>query len=139
MQQLKLLAQPPTPQYKAGDWVKTKRKPAVAAHVKRGEIFQVSAVHPINGSMKFHNPHINEWDYLYPDEVKACPAPSNVESVVENLESISTVESVVENLSTTSGWLDFHYKIRIDGKQHSNRRKQNKSGLLGLRCKLYNV
>ena len=145
MQQLELFAQPPpTPQYKTGDWVKTKRKPTVAAWIKRGEVFKVNAVHPIDGSIQFWNPHINQWDFLYPDEVKACPAPTNVESVVENLstvesvvenlstvesvvENLSTVESVVENLSTTSGWLDFHYKVRIDGKQHSTRRKQDKS------------
>jgi len=73
----------------------------------------------------------------YPPEVKACPAPTNVESVVENLstvesvvENLSTVESVVENvesITTASGWIDFHYKMRIDGKQHSTRRKQDKS------------
>jgi len=50
-----------------------------------------------------------------------------VKSVVENVESITTVESVVENVSTASGWIDFHYKMRIDGKQHSTRRKQDKS------------
>jgi len=177
VQQLELFAQPPpTPQYKTGDWVKTKRKPTVAAWIKRDEVFKVNAVHPIDGSIQFWNPHINQWDFLYPDEVKACPAPtivesvvenlksistvesvvenlstvesvvenlksistvesvvenlesiSTVESVVENLESISTVESVVENLSTASGWIDFHYKIRIDGKQHSTRRRQDKS------------
>ena len=135
MQQLELFAQPPpTPQYKTGDWVKTKRKPTVAAWIKRGEVFKVNAVHPIDGSIQFWNPHINQWDFLYPDEVKACPAPTNVESVVENLltvesvvENLLTVESVVENLSTASGWIDFHYKIRIDGKQHSTRRKQDKS------------
>ncbi len=99
MQQLELFAQPtPTPQYKADDWVKTKRKPAIAAHIKRGEIFQVSAVHPISGCIKFHNPHINEWDFLYPDEVKSCPTPTNVESVVEQISEI-TVESVVEQIS----------------------------------------
>jgi hypothetical protein len=135
VQQLELFAQPPpTPQYKTGDWVKTKRKPTVAAWIKRGEVFKVNAVHPIDGSIQFWNPHINQWDFLYPDEVKACPAPTNVESVVENLltvesvvENLLTVESVVENLSTASGWIDFHYKIRIDGKQHSTRRKQDKS------------
>jgi hypothetical protein len=162
MQQLELFAQPtPTPQYKAGDWVKTKRKPAIAAHIKRGEIFQVSAIHPINGSIKFHNPHINEWDYLYPDEVKSCPTPVTVETVVEQIsevivetvveqisevivetvvEQISEVivETVVEQISevivetvveqknywnsdgySSNGFLESHYKIRIEGKQKS--------------------
>ena len=166
MQQLELFAQPtPTPQYKTGDWVKTKRKPAIAAHVKRGEIFQVSAVHPISGCMKFHNPHINDWDFLYPDEVKSCPRPVTVESVVEivsgaatktNVESVveivtgvtteASVESVVEIVTSAvtevsvesvveivtgaateaNGWLDYHYKVRISGQQHSIRKPQDK-------------
>ena len=132
MQQLELFAQPtPTPQYKTGDWVKTKRKPAIAAHVKRGEIFKVNAVHPIDGSIQFWNPHINQWDFLYPDEVKPCPTPTSVETVVENLVA---VETVVENLDlnrrdsgyNSNGWIDFHYKIRTGGKQHSVRHEQNK-------------
>ena len=126
MQQLELFAQPtPTPQYKAGDWVKTKRKPAIAAHIKRGEIFQVSAIHPINGSIKFHNPHINEWDYLYPDEVKSCPTPVTVETVVEQISEV-IVETVVEQKNywnsdgySSNGFLESHYKIRIEGKQKS--------------------
>ncbi|MEG4357909.1 MULTISPECIES: hypothetical protein [unclassified Microcoleus] len=175
MQQLELFKSPvPTPLYKAGDWVKTKRKPAVAAWIKRGEIFRVNAVHPIDGSIQFWNPYINQWDFLYPDEVKTCPTPTDVETVVENVpavetvvenvpavetvvenlstvetvvenvpavetvvENLSTVESVVENLSTvesvvenveasSSGWIDFHYKVRINGKQHSVRHHQDK-------------
>ncbi|MCC3464377.1 MAG: hypothetical protein EAZ60_05155, partial [Oscillatoriales cyanobacterium] len=85
-------------QYKAGDWVKTKRKPAIAAWVKRGEIFKVNAVHPIDGSIQFWNPHINQWDFLYPEEVKPCPTPADIEVVVENLKPPLTVETVVENL-----------------------------------------
>ncbi|MFB8795913.1 MAG: hypothetical protein U7126_17235 [Microcoleus sp.] len=67
--------------YKAGDWVKLRRKPAIAAWVKRGEIFKVNAVHPIDGRLRFWNPHINQWDFLYPDEVKLAPAPPEIDSV----------------------------------------------------------
>ena len=143
MQQLELFKSPtPVPLYKAGDWVKTKRKPAVAAWIKRGEIFQVNAVHPIDGSIQFWNPHINQWDFLDPEEIKPCPTPTDVESVVENLqavesvvENLQAVESVVENLDlgnrrdsgyNSNGWIDFHYKVRIDGKQHSSRHKQDR-------------
>ncbi len=124
MQQLKLFPQPtPTPQYKAGDWIKTKRKPAVAAWIKRGEVFRVNAVHPINGSIQFWNPHINQWDFLYPEEVKPYPTPITAESVVEQI----TAESVVEqknyynsdNGYSGNGFLESHYKIRIGGRQKS--------------------
>jgi len=65
--------------YKAGDWVKLRRKPAIAAWVKRGEVYKVNRVHPIDGSLQFWNPHTSDWDFLYPDEVKLAPAPPAVE------------------------------------------------------------
>jgi hypothetical protein len=183
--------------YRAGDWVKVRKKPAIAAWVKRGEVFQINQVHPIDGSLKFWNPHIKQWDFLYPEEVKLTVEPVvgeaseltvepvvgeaselnvesvvgeipeltvesvvgeaselNVESVVGeipeltvesvvgeaselNVESVVgeipelTVESVVGVIKTpknywncdkgysSNGWLESHYKIRVDSKQHS--------------------
>jgi hypothetical protein len=55
--------------------VKVRKKPAFAAWVKRGEIFQINQVHPINGSLKFWNHHIKQWDFLYPEEVKLTVEP----------------------------------------------------------------
>ena len=121
--------------YKAGDWVKVRRKPAVAAWVKRGEIFQISQVHPRNGSLKFWNPHINQWDFLYPEEVKLTVEPVvgevpelTVEPVVGEASEL-TVESVVGETSeltvelvvgeASNGWLESHYKIRVNGRQRS--------------------
>ncbi|MEG4326730.1 hypothetical protein QUB37_26885 [Microcoleus sp. AT3-A2] len=126
--------------YKAGDYVKLRRKPTIAAWVKRGEVFRISQVHPINGSLKFWNPHINQWDFLYPEEVKLTVEPvvgeispaaqSIVEPVVgEVAESIA--ELVVGEVEASksyynsdegysgNGWLESHYKIRRGGKQHS--------------------
>ncbi|MEG5207256.1 hypothetical protein QUB69_36195 [Microcoleus sp. AT13-A6] len=162
--------------YKAGDYVKLRRKPAVAAWVKRGEVFRIDQVHPINGSLKFWNPHINQWDFLYPEEVKLTVEPVvgevaaaklTVEPVVgEIAKSIAepvvgevaaaklTVEPVVGEIAESiaepvvrevarttqtvepvvgerknyynsntgysgNGWLETHYKIRVNGKQHS--------------------
>ena len=85
--------------YRAGDWVKVQKKPAFAAWVKRGEVFQINQVDRINGSLKFWNPHIKQWDFLYPEEVKL------------------TVEPVVGEAS--NGWLESHYKIRVNGRQRS--------------------
>ncbi len=123
--------------YRAGDWVKVRKKPAIAAWVKRGEIFQINQVHPIDGSLKFWNPHIKQWDFLYPEEVKLT-----VESVVGEIPELTVesvvgevpeliVESVVGEVKTpknywncnkghgSNGWLESHYKIRRGGKQHS--------------------
>ena len=133
--------------YRAGDWVKVRKKPATAAWVKRGEVFQINQVHPIDGSLKFWNPHIKQWDFLYPEEVKLTVEPvvgeaselivesvvgeaseltvepvvgevpeSIVESVVGEIPE-SIVESVVGEAS--NGWLESHYKIRVNGRQRS--------------------
>jgi hypothetical protein len=119
-QQLKLFSEPTVGNiYRAGDWVKTKRKPEIAAHIKRGEYF----VHPENGSVKIWNPHINQWDFLYPDEIKLTKSLTPitiVETVVEQIATQLTVESVVEQIHNChNGWVESHYKIRRNGKQHS--------------------
>jgi len=146
--------------YRAGDWVKVRRKPAIAAWVKRGEIFQINEVHPIDGSLKFWNPHIKQWDFLYPEEVKLTVEPVvgeaseltvepvvgeaaelTAESVVGEAAELTaesvvgeaselTVEPVVGEASeltvepvvgeaSSNGWLESHYKIRVNGRQRS--------------------
>ncbi|MEG4302187.1 hypothetical protein [Microcoleus sp. D3_18a_C4] len=54
---------------KAGDWVKLRRKTASAAYWKKGEVVQIEAVHPVNGSGRFWNERANDWAYLHPDDV----------------------------------------------------------------------
>jgi len=121
--------------YRTGDWVKVRKKPAIAAWVKRGEVFQINQVHPIDGSLKFWNPHIKQWDFLYPEEVKLTVKPVvgeapelTVESVVGEASEL-TVEPVVGEASeltvepvvgeASNGWLESHYKIRVNGRQRS--------------------
>src|SRR4028118_31544 len=121
--------------YRAGDWVKVRKKPGFAAWVKRGEVFQINQVHPIDGSLKFWNPHIKQWDFLYPEEVKLTVEPVvgeaselTVEPVVGEASEVKvepdvgeaselTVEPVVGEAS--NGWLESHYKIRVNGRQRS--------------------
>ena len=145
--------------YRAGDWVKVRKKPAFAAWVKRGEVFQINQVHPIDGSLKFWNPHIKQWDFLYPEEVKLTVEPVvgetseltvepvvgetselTVEPVVGEIPELKvepvvgeipelTVEPVVGETSeltvepvvgeASNGWLESHYKIRVNGRQRS--------------------
>jgi hypothetical protein len=121
--------------YKAGNWVKIQKKPAIAGWVKRGEVFQINQVDPINGSLKFWNPHIKQWDFLYPEEVKLTVEPVvgetselTVEPVVGETSEL-TVEPVVGETSeltvepvvgkASNGWLESHYKIRVNGRQRS--------------------
>ena len=164
--------------YRAGDWVKVRKKPAFAAWVKRGEIFQINQIHPINGNLKFWNPHIKQWDFLYPEEVKLTVEPvvgeipeltvepvvgeaqalDNAESVVGEAQALDNAESVVGEASepivesvvgeipepivesvvgeipepivesvvgeankkcSSNGWLETHYKIRVNRRQRS--------------------
>jgi ribosomal protein S17 len=43
------------PPYKVGDLVKIRKRPTAASYVKKGDIVEIAAVHPINGSIKFWN------------------------------------------------------------------------------------
>ena len=165
--QLKLFSEPATENlYKAGDWIKVRKKPAIAAWVKRGEIFQINAVSAKDGSIRFWNPYIDQWDFLYPDEIKLTVEPVvgevagltvepvvrevaglTVEPVVKEVAGLTvepvvgevaglTVEPVVKevagltvepvvgevknwNSGNAYGWIETHYKIRINGKQRS--------------------
>ena len=107
--------------YRAGDWVKLRRKPRIAASVKRGDIFEINAVHPKDGSMRFWNPHINQWDFLYPEEVKLT-LPPKAEFVVGEVVKETVHPKNYWNSNegyTGNGWLESHYKVRVDGKQRS--------------------
>jgi hypothetical protein len=57
------------PTYKIGDLVKLPKKPSAASYLKKGDIVEVAAVHPINGSIKFWNERSERWEFIYPDEV----------------------------------------------------------------------
>ncbi len=67
--------------YKPGDWVKIRKVPAIAKHVKCGQTYKIYAVEPSNGLLEFWNPFAGQWDYLYPKEVKLALAPPAVDSV----------------------------------------------------------
>jgi hypothetical protein len=105
--QLSLFDTPPAIRtlYKAGDWVKLRRKPSGdAAWVKRGEMFRIESIHPVDGSMRFWNPHVNEWGFLYPDEIRLVPPP--IDSVSEAIapaevdtESNPPIDSVSEAIA----------------------------------------
>src|SRR4028119_1546559 len=57
------------PTYKVGDRVKLRKKPMAASYVKRGDIVEIAAVHPTNGSVKFWNERSERWEFIHPDEI----------------------------------------------------------------------
>ncbi|TAF90508.1 MAG: hypothetical protein EAZ49_08320 [Oscillatoriales cyanobacterium] len=101
--------------YKAGDWVKLRKKPSsAAAWVKRGEVFRIESVHPVDGSMRFWNPHINEWGFLYPDEVSLVPAPNDSVS-----EAIAPVEVDTESNSPNDSVSEAIAPVEVDTESNS--------------------
>jgi hypothetical protein len=75
--------------YKPGDWVKIRKVPAIAKHVKCGHVYKVHEVDSTDGLLKFWNPFASQWDYLHPEEVRLALAPS------DKIDSLTPVESAV--------------------------------------------
>jgi hypothetical protein len=67
--------------YKPGDWVKIRKVPAIAKHVKCGHVYEVREVNSTDGLLKFWNPFACQWDYLYPEAVKLALTPPAFDSV----------------------------------------------------------
>ncbi|MEG4977209.1 hypothetical protein [Microcoleus sp. K4-B3] len=63
--------------YKPGDWVKIRKVPSIAKHVKCGHIYKIHAVDPGDGRLEFWNPFSSQWDFLLPVEVKLALAPAD--------------------------------------------------------------
>ena len=86
--------------YKPGDWVKIRKVPAIAKHVKCGHTYKIYAVEPSNGLLEFWNPFASQWDYLYPEEVKlALAPPADSVTSVEFAVTESTFPSAVDSVT----------------------------------------
>ena len=57
------------PTYKIGDRVKCRKKPIAASYVKKGDIVEIAAIHPIDGSIKFWNERSERWEFIHADEI----------------------------------------------------------------------
>jgi hypothetical protein len=83
------------PIYKVGDRVRVKRKTPHAPLLKKGDIVQIEAIHPHNGSCKFWNELTESWGYLYPDELVLLPPADNNDSVSEGKAQIADTKYTV--------------------------------------------
>jgi hypothetical protein len=87
--------------YKVGDRVKLRKRPMAASYLKKGDIVEVAALHPIDNSIKFWNERSECWEFIYPDEVarvfdSVTPAEVAVtESTVQPDDSVTPVEVAV--------------------------------------------
>ena len=98
--------------YKVGDFVKLRRKSAHAACLKKGDIIQIQAIHPSDGSCKFWNEQTESWGYVYPDDFTLVPPP------IDSVSPISTfvdTEYTVETADTeyTAEVADTEYTAEV--------------------------
>ena len=82
-----------------GDWVKLRKKSVSAAYMKKGDMVQVDAVHPVNGSLRFWNTITDEWGFLYPEDVKLVPTPVDSVTPEPVTESNLSNDSVTRSIS----------------------------------------
>jgi hypothetical protein len=61
--------------YTPGDWVKIRKVPTIARHVRCGHVYKIHSVNPTNGLLQFWNPFARQWDFFCPDEVKLAHVP----------------------------------------------------------------
>jgi len=67
--------------YKVGDRVKLRKRPMAASYVKKGDIVEIAAIHPLDGSIKFWNKRSECWEFVQPEEIARVvdsPTPAEV-------------------------------------------------------------
>jgi hypothetical protein len=83
------------PTYKVGDLVKIRKRPIGASYVKKGDVVEIVAVHPLNGSIKFWNKRSERWEFLHPDEIGSIVPPGHDDSVSMDKAQIADTEYTV--------------------------------------------
>src|SRR4028118_877999 len=82
--------------YKVGDLVKLRKKPLAASYVKKGDIIEVVAIHPLDGSIKFWNERSESWEFVHPEEIgRVVDSVTPVEPAVTE----STLPPVVDSVT----------------------------------------
>jgi hypothetical protein len=67
--------------YQVGDRVKLRKKPLAASYLKKGDIVEIAAIHPLDGSIKFWNERSERWEFVQPEEIARVvdsPTPAEV-------------------------------------------------------------
>jgi len=106
--------------YKPGDWVKIKKVPAIAKHVKCGQVYKITSVETEDGRLEFWNPFAAQLDFLYPNEVKLSLTPADhVDSVSISNAQIADTEYTVQvasddSVSTSNAQIaDTEYTVQV--------------------------
>src|SRR4028119_714820 len=77
------------PTYEVGDRVKLRKKPMAASYLKKGDVVEVAAIHPRDGSIKFWNERSERWEFVYPEEVARVVDSVTLAAEVAVTESIA--------------------------------------------------
>ncbi len=84
------------PIYNVGDLVKIRKKPVAASYIKKGDIVEIAAIHPFDGSIKFWNERSERWEFVYPDEIGSIvSSANNYDSVSKDNAQIADTEYTV--------------------------------------------
>ena len=76
------VAQTVATSYQVGDRVKLRKKPLAASYLRKGDIVEVGAIHPLDGSLKFWNERSERWEFVYPDEIGSIVPPADNDDFV---------------------------------------------------------
>ncbi|MEG4121767.1 hypothetical protein QUA43_30385 [Microcoleus sp. N9_B4] len=104
--------------YKPGDWVKIKKIPTIAKHVKCGHLYKIHAVDPTDGRLQFWNPFSAQWDFLLSAEVKLAITPTDKIDSVTPAE-VAVTESNCQH-SETPAITQFDAVTESDCQPHKN-------------------
>jgi hypothetical protein len=99
------------PTYKVGDLVKIRKRPIGASYVKKGDVVEIVAVHPLNGSIKFWNERSERWEFLHPDEIGSIVSPA------DNYDSVSTDKAQIADTEYTVPPADNYDSVSTDKAQ----------------------
>jgi hypothetical protein len=106
------------PTYKIGDRVRVKRKTPHAACLKKGDVVQIEAIHPHNGSCKFWNELTESWGYLYRHEFVLLPRADNYDSVsskaqIDDTEYTVPLADNYDSVSSKAQIVDTEYTVPL--------------------------
>ena len=80
------------PAYQVGDRVKIRKKPIAASYLKKGDIVEIAAIHPLDGSIKFWNERSERWEFIHPDEISSILKSVSLDDSVTPVE-VAVTES----------------------------------------------
>ena len=92
------------PTYKVGDLVKIRKRPIGASYVKKGDVVEIVAVHPLNGSIKFWNERSERGEFLHPDEIGSIVSPDDSPTPAEVAVGESNCPSDMDYLDPISAY-----------------------------------